>query len=178
MHIRSFENYQPKLAERVYVDPMASIIGQVILAADSSVWPMAVLRGDLNTIKIGARSNLQDGSVLHVVPDYEYCHGGLKVVLGDDVTIGHGVILHGCTVGDRCLIGMNSTVLDGAVIEDEVIVGANSLVPPKKALKKGFLYFGNPLKEVRELKPIEIEQIKYNAALYVELKNRFLCEQK
>ena len=174
MHIRSFEQYKPQIAESVYVDPMASVIGQVILSEDSSIWPMTVLRGDLNAIEIGARSNVQDGSVLHVVPDYVYCPGGLKVILGEDVTIGHGVILHGCTIGDRCLIGMNSTVLDGAVIEDEVIVGANSLVSPKKILKKGFLYFGNPLKEVRELKPVEIEQIKYNAALYVELKNRFL----
>lgn len=178
MNLRRFEQHEPQLAEGAYVDPMASVIGQVILSADSSIWPMAVLRGDLNAIEIGMRSNIQDGSVLHVVPDYEFSPGGLKVILGEDVTIGHGVILHGCTIGDRCLIGMNSTVLDGAVIEDEVIVGANSLVPPKKVLKKGFLYFGNPLKEVRELKPIEIEQIKYNAALYVELKNRFLCEQK
>lgn len=173
MPISSFEHFSPTIAQSAYVDPTAVVIGQVVLADDASVWPLAVLRGDLNTIKIGARTNVQDGSVIHVVPDYEYCPGGLAVIIGEETTIGHGVILHGCSIGSHCLIGMNATVLDGAMIEENVIVGANSLVPPKKILRKGYLYFGNPVKEIRPLTPEEILQVNDNAKLYVDLKNRF-----
>jgi len=178
MNIRHFDNRQPEIANSVYVDLAAVVIGRVMLGADVSIWPMAVLRGDINAIHVGARTNIQDGSILHVVHDYSYCPGGLETVIGEDTTVGHGVILHGCTIGSSCLIGMNTTVLDGAVIQDQVIVGANSLVPPKKVLERGYLYFGNPVKQVRPLTLQEAEQVKANAILYVELKNKYLQSAK
>jgi len=178
MAIRKFLDVEPQVHETAYVDEQASVIGRVRLVEDVSVWPMAVLRGDIFYIKIGARTNIQDNSVLHVVHDHENCPGGLPVIVGEDVTIAHGAVLHGCTIGNMCLIGMNATVLDGAVIEDEVIVGANSLVPPKKKLEKGFLYFGNPVKKIRPLKPEEIQTIKDNSKLYVDTKNQFLETEK
>jgi carbonic anhydrase/acetyltransferase-like protein (isoleucine patch superfamily) len=140
--LRAYDGHRPALGERVYVDPAAVVIGRVVLGDDASVWPMAVLRGDVNTIAVGARSNIQDASVLHVTHDGPYSPGGLPLVVGDDVTVGHAVTLHACIVGDRCLIGMNSCVLDGAVIEDEVMLGAGSLVPPGKRLESGGLYRG------------------------------------
>ena len=173
MSIRHFKNFYPQINPTAYVDPEAIVIGRVFLAENVSIWPTAVLRGDINEIIIGARSNIQDGSILHVVHDYEYCPGGLKVIIGENVTIGHGVILHGCTIGSHCLIGMNATVLDGAIIEENVIVGANSLVHPNKKLEKGFLYFGNPVRQVRALTPSEMALVEYSANIYVEIKNQY-----
>jgi carbonic anhydrase/acetyltransferase-like protein (isoleucine patch superfamily) len=135
---------------------------------------MAVLRGDVNFITVGPRSNIQDGSILHVTHDGPYSPGGKPLVLGADVTVGHGVTLHACTVGDRCLIGMNSCVLDGAVIEDEVMLAAGSLVPPGKRLAAGALYRGAPATRARDLTPGEREMLAYSAAHYVRLKDRYL----
>ena len=174
MNVRPFGNDQPKLGERVWVDPAAVVIGRVVIGDDASLWPMVVARGDVNSIHIGARSNIQDGSVLHVTHDGPYSPGGLPLVIGADVTVGHRVMLHACTIGDRCLLGMSSTVLDGAVLEDEVFLAAGSLVPPGKRLAGGALYKGSPAQRVRELSEEEREMLRYSAAHYVRLKDRYL----
>lgn len=174
MALRNFAGKTPKVATSAFVDETALVLGEAVLGDDVSIWPMVVLRADLNYIHIGARSNIQDGSILHNAPDYEYCPGGLPVIVGEDVTVGHNVILHACTIGNRCLIGMGSTILDGAVIGDDVIIGANSLVTQNKKLEGGYLYFGNPLKQARPLKPEELVFLKNSAKLYVELKNKHM----
>lgn len=172
--IRPYLDTLPTLHAGAWVDDSAQVIGDVVLGEDASVWPMAVVRGDVNFIRIGARSNVQDGAVLHVTHDGPYTPGGAPLVIGDDVTIGHGAILHACTVGHRCLIGMGARVLDEAVIEDEVFVAAGSLVAPGKRLVSGHLYRGSPATQARPLSAQEIEQLRYSAAHYVRLKNRYL----
>jgi len=171
--IRAYRNRLPLLGARVYVDPQACVIGDVTLGDDVSVWPMAVLRGDVNRITVGARSNVQDGSVLHVTHDGPYSPGGVELVVGEDVTIGHGVILHACRVGHRCLIGMGARVLDNAVIEDDVFLAAGSLVPPGKRLTSGWLYRGAPAQPARALDAGELEQLRYSAAHYVRVKDDY-----
>lgn len=171
--IRAYRNRLPLLGARVYVDPQACVIGDVTLGDDASVWPMAVLRGDVNRITVGARSNVQDGSVLHVTHDGPYSPGGVELVVGEDVTIGHGVILHACRIGHRCLIGMGARVLDNAVIEDDVFLAAGSLVPPGKRLTSGWLYRGAPAQPARALDAGEREQMRYSAAHYVRVKDDY-----
>jgi carbonic anhydrase/acetyltransferase-like protein (isoleucine patch superfamily) len=177
MSIRSFENHTPQIADTAFVDDMALVIGNVTLGEDASVWPMAVLRGDIHEIRIGARSNIQDGSVLHVTHDSEYAPGGFPLHVGEDVTVGHNVILHACTIGNFCLVGMGSTVLDGAVLEDKVMLGANSLVSPGKVLEGGYLWLGAPAKKVRPLTEEEMGWLEYSSAHYVDLKNRHLASR-
>jgi len=174
MTIRNFQQHTPEFGDNVYIDPEACVIGDVIIGADSSVWPMTVIRGDVNSIRIGERCNIQDNSVLHVTHDGPYVPGGFGLSLGDDITIGHRVILHGCTLHNYCLIGMGATVMDGAVVETDVIVGAGSLVTPKKLLKSGFLYTGIPTRQVRALTDEEIESLRYSSQHYVRLKNTYL----
>ena len=146
----------------------------VTMGEDSSVWPFSIVRGDVNSIAIGARTNVQDLSVLHVTHDGPYSPGGFPLVIGDDVTVGHRVVLHACTVGNRCLIGMGAIVMDGSIIEDDVLLAAGSLVSPGKRLKSGWLYRGQPAVAVRELKPDELEMLRYSAEHYVRLKNRYV----
>lgn len=172
--IRPYRQQLPRLAAGAYVDEAACVIGDVELGEDASVWPMAVLRGDVNAIRIGARTNVQDGSVLHVTHDGPYSPGGAALMVGDDVTIGHGVILHACTIGNRCLIGMGALVLDKVVIEDEVFIAAGSVVPPGKRLVSGFLYRGSPAQQARPLTDTERAQLKYSAEHYVRVKNDYL----
>ncbi|MGQ0697341.1 MAG: gamma carbonic anhydrase family protein [Panacagrimonas sp.] len=172
--IRRFGNISPTLGASAYVDEQACVIGDVHLGDDASVWPFAVVRGDVNRIRIGHRTNVQDDSVLHVTHDGPYSPGGADLVIGDDVTIGHGVILHACHIGNRVLIGMGSLVLDKAQIEDEVFVAAGSLVSPGKRLKSGWLYRGQPALPVRELTSAELANLKYSAEHYVRVKNRYL----
>lgn len=171
MSIREFNGKHPAIDENAFVDQDAVIIGDVTLAADVSVWPCTVIRGDVNHITIGARSNIQDGSVLHVThASTEYTSmTGTPLIIGEDVTVGHKAVLHACTIGDRCLIGMGSIVLDNAIIEDEVMVAAGSVVTPGKVLKSGFLYVGNPAREKRPLTEKEITFLSYSAANYVTL---------
>ncbi len=176
MALRGYEGANPVLGERVYVDETALVIGHVTFGDDASIWPFAVARGDVNRIEIGARTNIQDGSVLHVVHDGPFSPGGLPLVIGDDVTVGHKAMLHAAHIGHRCLIGMAAVVLDGAVIEDEVIVAAGSVVPPGKRLASGGLYLGNPVRRVRELSVREIEQLLYSAQNYVKVKDRHRSE--
>ncbi|MGD8514039.1 MAG: gamma carbonic anhydrase family protein [Granulosicoccaceae bacterium] len=173
MAIRSFAQHTPQVDPTAWVDDSAVVIGQVRVGADSSVWPLTVVRGDINAITIGMRSNIQDGSVLHVTHDSEYAPGGYALSIGDDVTIGHKVILHACTIGNRCLVGMGSTVLDGVVFEDEVMLGAHSLVSPGKVLESGYLYLGAPARKARALTDRERAFLRYSATHYVELKNRY-----
>ena len=172
--IRPYRGRRPRLGARVYVDPSAQLIGDVELGDDASLWPQAVVRGDVNRIRIGARSNVQDGAVLHVTHDGPYTPGGADLRIGDDVTIGHGAILHACVIGNRCLIGMGAKVLDEAVLEDEVFLAAGSLVPPGKRLRSGYLYRGAPVQEARPLSTEEIAQLKYSAEHYVRIKNHYL----
>lgn len=174
-HLRPFGDHQPQLGQRVWVDPQATVIGQVQLGDDVSVWPQAVLRGDVNTIHIGAQTNIQDGAVCHVTHDGPYTPGGFPLVVGEQVTIGHGAIIHACTIGHRCLIGMGAIVLDGAVIEDEVMVGAGALVSPGKRLEHGWLYVGQPARPARPLSTEQIEALRYSAEHYVRVKDRFLA---
>ena len=174
MPTRPFQSSNPSLGQRVYVDGSALVIGQVELGDDVSLWPGAVVRGDVNRIRVGARSNIQDLSVLHVTHDGPYSPGGFPLSIGQEVTVGHRCILHACTVGDRCLIGMGSIVMDGAVIEDAVLLAAGSLVSPGKHLESGYLYRGSPAQKVRTLTDRELDMLSYSAAHYVRLKNRYL----
>lgn len=175
--MNSFRDYRgvtPELGQRVYIDPAATVIGDVHLGDDASVWPGAVVRGDVHRIRIGARSNVQDGAIVHVTHDGPYTPGGHPCLIGDDVTIGHGAVVHACTLEDTCLVGMHATVLDGAVVRRHAFVGAGALVPPGKVVGEGELWLGNPARRVRTLDAEAIEQLHYSAAHYVRLKNDYL----
>jgi carbonic anhydrase/acetyltransferase-like protein (isoleucine patch superfamily) len=174
MTISAYRSVMPTLGARVYIDPAAVVIGKVTIGDDSSVWPTAVIRGDVNSITIGARTSIQDGSVLHVSHDGPYLPGGRALIIGSDVTVGHRVTLHACTIGNACLIGMGSILLDDVVTEDHVMIGAGSLVPPGRKLESGALYVGSPVKRVRELTQSEIEFLTYSAAHYVKVKDEYL----
>ncbi len=176
--LRRYRQWWPHIAISAYVDPAALVIGRVWMGSDASIWPFAVARGDVNEIHIGQRSNIQDGSVLHVTHDGRYTPGGRALLIGDDVTVGHGVILHACTIGDGSLIGMGSTVLDDAEIGKHVMVGAGSLVAPGKRLQPGSLWLGNPAKFVRYLSDNEIEKLYYSARNYVQVKNDYLSAEE
>ncbi|CAM2932613.1 gamma carbonic anhydrase family protein [Legionella worsleiensis] len=172
--IRRFDNKSPSLGQRVYIDPQSAIIGDVTLGDDVSVWPMAVIRGDVNTIRIGHSCSIQDGAILHVTHDGPYTSGGKPLIIGNSVTIGHHAMLHGCTIEDYCLIGMGAIILDAAHIKRHVVVAAGSLVPPGKVLESGYLYMGSPVKAVRALTSSEIEHIEYSAQHYVRLKEKYI----
>ncbi len=174
--IRPHKGHTPVLADRVFVDASAVVIGDVKIGKDSSVWPLTVVRGDMHHIRIGERTSVQDGSVLHITHAGPFNPDGYPLAVGSDVTIGHSVTLHGCTIGDRVLVGMNSMVMDGAVVEDDVVIGAGSLVPPGKVLESGYLYMGSPCKQVRPLKEKEMNFFTYSAANYVRLKDEYLAE--
>ncbi len=175
MSIRSFEHHQPQLGDKVFVDPTALVLGQVTIGDDSSIWPMATVRGDVHSISIGARTSIQDGCVLHVTHAGPYDPEGHDLVIGDDVTVGHKAMIHGCTIEDRCLIGMGAVVMDSAIIHSEVILGANSLVPPGRELEGGFLWVGSPARKIRPLTEEEKGFFKYSANNYVKLKDRHLA---
>ena len=163
--IRSYRGKRPEIAASAYIDPAAIIIGDVVLGQDSSVWPCSVIRGDVHYIRIGARTNIQDGSVLHVMRD-EY-----PLILGDNVTIGHGVTLHGCNIESRCLVGMGSIILNGVTIGAGSIVAAGTLLLERTAIPPGSLVVGHPGKIKRALTPIDQAAIDAYAQRYVEYKN-------
>ena len=165
--IDSFKGVSPILGKDVYVDSSARIVGDVVLDA---------ARGDVNKIRIGARSNIQDGSVLHVTRKSQQNPEGFPLVIGEDVTVGHKCMLHGCQLGDRILVGMGAIVMDGVVVEDDVFIGAGTLVPPNKRLESGYLYVGNPMQKKRPLKESELAFLKQSAVNYVVLKNEYLEE--
>lgn len=170
---RTFSGHRPDLGERVWIDPAAVVIGKVVLGDDVSVWPGAVLRGDVNRIAVGPRTNIQDGAVCHVTHDGPYTPGGYPLVIGPDVTVGHGAILHACRIGHACLIGMGATVLDGAILADRVMLAAGSLVAPGHELESGYLYRGSPARKARALTDTELEALEYSARHYVALKDRY-----
>lgn len=176
MKIRSYQGTTPLLGERVFVDPSAVVLGDVKIGDDASIWPLVVVRADMHRIRIGARTSIQDGSVLHITHAGPFNPDGFPLLIGDDVTVGHQAMLHGCTIGNRILIGMGSMVMDGAVIEDEVVLGAGSLVPPGKTLQSGFLYVGRPARQVRPLNEKEMAFFTYSAGNYVRLKDQHLQE--
>jgi carbonic anhydrase/acetyltransferase-like protein (isoleucine patch superfamily) len=173
MAIEQFDGIAPQIGDGAWVHAQASVIGEVKLGSNVSIWPGAVLRGDVNHIHIGSDSNVQDCSVLHTTHKRADDPEGAPLVIGERVTIGHGVMLHGCTIGNECLIGMGTIVLDRVVIEDHVMIGAGSLVPPGKVLKSGHLYMGRPAKEVRALTAEEIAHFNYSAAHYVRLMSKY-----
>jgi carbonic anhydrase/acetyltransferase-like protein (isoleucine patch superfamily) len=174
--IRSFKGITPSLGANVFIDSSAVLVGDITLADDVSIWPLVAARGDVNRITIGARSNIQDGSILHVTRKSEGNPTGNPLIIGEDVTVGHQCMLHGCILGDRILVGMGTIILDGAIVEDDVFIGAGTVVPPNKVLKSGFLYVGNPMKQARPLKESESAFLKQSAVNYVELKNDYLAE--
>lgn len=176
LSIRPFKGTLPESGRDVYIDPLATVVGNVRLGDQVSIWPYACLRGDVNQIEIGANTNVQDAAVLHVTHDGPYSPGGFALKIGENVTIGHRATLHGCVIESYCLIGINAVVLDGAHIEPYVLLGAGSLVPPGKRLKSGYLYVGSPAKPLRPLSDKEKQSLEYSAEHYVRLKNQYLNE--
>lgn len=174
--ISTFKGMTPALGERVYIDPVARVIGDVEIGDDSSVWPTAVIRGDMHKIRIGSRTSIQDGSILHITHASDFNPDGWPLTIGDQVTIGHRAVLHGCTIHDRVLVGNGAIIMDGAVIESEVIIGAGCMVPPGKRLVGGFVYTGNPAKQARPLKESEAKFFPYTSDNYVKLKDEYLAE--
>lgn len=175
-NIQTFQNHTPQLGKGVYVHQTATIIGEVSIGDDSSVWPSVVIRGDINFIRIGCRSNIQDLSILHVNHKSVEDPLGSPLIIGDNVTIGHSVILHGCTIEDECLIGMGSIVMNKVIVQKRVLLGAGSLVPEGKVLESGYLYVGRPAKRVRALTENEIKQLMDSAEHYVQTKNLYLAD--
>ena len=171
---KMYNGIAPKLADNVFIEGSAVLYGDITLKSDVSIWPMVVARGDVNTIIIGDRTNIQDGSVLHVTRKSVSNPEGNPLLIGEDVTIGHKAMLHGCTIGDRVLVGMGAIVMDGAIVGNDCIIGAGSLVPPHKTLEDGFLYVGNPVKQIRPLKSSELDFLSVSADNYVRLKNEYL----
>lgn len=176
--IRSYKGISPQLDDSVYIDETSVIVGDVRLGKDASVWPLVAARGDVNHIIIGERTNIQDNSVLHVTHKNAENPEGYPLIIGNDVTIGHKVMLHGCTIKDRVLVGMGSIVLDGAIIESDVMIGAGSLVPPNKILESGYLYVGSPVKQARPLTDKERAFLVRSANNYVQNKNDYMVDVK
>lgn len=173
MNIIPHHNIHPQIHASAYIHPSAQIIGETILGAEVSVWCNAVIRGDVNHIHIGAGTNIQDLSMLHVSHKSDWDAIGAPLIIGERVTVGHSVILHGCTIGDECLIGMGSIVMDKAVLEPRVLLGAGSLVPEGKTLVSGYLYLGRPAKQLRLLTAQELAYFDYSAQHYMALANSY-----
>ena len=174
MSLTSYLHTTPILGDRIYLHPSCQVIGDVKLGDDSSVWCNTVLRGDVNRIVIGRGSNIQDLTMWHVSHKTTDKPDGSPLIIGDHVTIGHSVILHGCRIGNECLIGMGSIILDDVVISDHVMVGAGSLVSQGKTLESGMLYLGRPAKAVRALTEEEIKYLRYSAEHYMRVKDNYL----
>jgi len=176
--IRKFKETQAKIGTRVYIDDSAVVIGDVALDDDVSIWPMAVVRGDVESITVGAATNVQDGAVLHVSHAGDFSPQGYPLTIGKGVTIGHKAVVHACTVGDYCLIGIGAIIMDAAVLEDYVMLGAGALVTPGKKLESGYLYVGAPAKQVRPLTEEEKRFLEYSARHYVELKDEHRADNE
>lgn len=176
-NVRAYKGVSPQLGKRVMIDPSSVIIGNVVIDDDVGIWPLVVIRGDVNQVTIGKRTNIQDGSVLHLTHKSAANPDGYPLVIGEDVTVGHKAMLHGCTIGDRVLVGMGAILLDGVVVEHDVMIGAGSLVSPGKRLESGYLYLGSPAKKARPLTEAEIAGLLYSANNYVTWKNDYLAEE-
>ena len=174
MTISHYLETYPQLGERVFLHPSCQVIGDVTIADDASVWCNTVLRGDVNRIVIGRGSNVQDLSMGHVSHKTTDKPEGSPLIIGDYVTVGHSVILHGCRIGNECLIGMGSIIMDDVAIPDRVMIGAGSLVSPGKVLESGLLYMGRPAQDVRALTEKELSYLRYSAEHYMRLKDDYL----
>jgi len=177
-NIRPYMNFNPDLGKRVYIDPAAVVIGRTQLGDDVSVWPNVSIRGDVEAISIGVGTNIQDNAVLHVTHRGPLSPQGGPLKIGKGVTVGHSAILHACSVGDYCLIGMGSVVLDGAVIEPYSLIAAGSVVSPGKRVESGWLWRGNPARPARELSAQEREYFRYSAEHYIKLKDQYLAAEE
>lgn len=173
-NIRPYLAHHPQIDSTCYIDDLSVVIGEVTLAENVSVWPFAVIRGDVNSITIGKNSNVQDHCMLHVSHKNASKPNGSPLIIGEDVTIGHHVTLHGCHLGDRILIGINTVILDDVIVENDVMIGAGSLVPPRKRLESGYLYVGSPVKKIRPLTAEEIAFLPYSAQNYVKVAQQYL----
>ena len=169
--VKPYRGTYPKIHPTVYLSENVYVIGDVEIGEDSSVWFGSVVRGDVNYIRIGRRTNIQDNSVVHVT------HGTHPTIIGDNVTVGHRVILHGCVIGNNVLVGMGAVIMDGVEIEDYVLVGAGALITPNKRIPSGVLVAGVPAKIVRDLRDEEIKLIEESAENYVKYKNEYLNSQ-
>jgi carbonic anhydrase/acetyltransferase-like protein (isoleucine patch superfamily) len=174
--VRDFQGKTPQVGDRVLIDPSAVVLGDVVLEDDVSIWPQVAIRGDMHRIRVGARTSVQDGSVLHITHAGPYNPDGWPLDIGCDVTIGHSATLHGCTIGDRVLVGMAATVMDGAIVEENVVIAAGALVTPGKHLRSGYLYGGSPAREMRALSDKELDYFTYSANNYVKLKDQHISE--
>jgi carbonic anhydrase/acetyltransferase-like protein (isoleucine patch superfamily) len=168
MPIYAYKNHLPKFDSSVYVASSADLIGELEVGTDSSFWFQVVVRADVNFIKIGSRTNIQDGSVIHVTRKTN------PTIIGNGVTVGHSVTLHGCTIKDFCLIGMGAVILDGALVEQNALVAAGTLITPRTVVPSGTLFAGSPGKVIRELREEEIQFFATSAQNYVDLKNEYL----
>lgn len=177
MAIRPYKTKQPIIGKHCYIDESSVLVGDVECAEHVGIWPLVAARGDVNHIRIGARTNVQDGTVLHVTRTSEANPKGNPLIIGQDVTVGHNCMLHGCTLGDRILVGMGTIIMDGVIVEDDVFIGAGTLVPPNKILKSGYLYKGNPMQQARPLKDSEVSFLKQSALNYVKLKDEYIEQE-
>jgi carbonic anhydrase/acetyltransferase-like protein (isoleucine patch superfamily) len=172
--ILKFKKWYPKIKKSAWIAPSADVIGNVKIGKDSSVWFGTVIRGDVHKIRIGDRTSIQDLSMVHVTHyKKDDMSDGNPTIIGDDVTIGHKVMLHGCTIENGCLIGMNATILDGVVIGEGSIVGANSLVTSNKVFPPHSLIMGSPAKVVKTLSESEVQNLIEHAARYVKFKAEY-----
>lgn len=176
MPIRSYKGVLPKVSHDVYIDESSVIVGDISIGSHSSIWPLVAARGDVNYMTIGKNTNIQDGTILHVTRKTPSNPQGYPLIIGNDVTVGHHCMLHGCTLGNRILVGMGAIIMDGAVVEDDVFIGAGALVPPNKTLSSGYLYVGQPCKQARPLNEGERAFLKQSAENYVKLKDEYLDE--
>jgi carbonic anhydrase/acetyltransferase-like protein (isoleucine patch superfamily) len=173
-NVQKFQDFSPEIGHHVFLHASATVIGHVNIGDDCSVWPGAVIRGDVNFIRIGQGTNIQDLSTLHVSHKSSEDPDGSPLIIGNHVTVGHNVILHGCTIEDECLIGMGSIIMDKTIVQKHVMVGAGSLVPEGKVLESGYLYIGRPARRIRPLTDEEITHFMYSANHYIKLKNQYL----
>src|SRR5690554_6354877 len=169
--IRTYQGISPKIGEHVFVDHSAVVLGDVVIGTASSVGPLVVIRGMMHSIRIAARTSVHDATVLHITYAVIFKPCDFPLIIGDDVTIGHQAMLHGCTVGNRVLVGMKAMIIDGTIVEDEVIIGAGAMVTPGKRLESGYVYMGSPAKKTRPITDKERAFFTYSAANYVRLKD-------
>jgi carbonic anhydrase/acetyltransferase-like protein (isoleucine patch superfamily) len=174
--LHPFADKAPIISKSAYITPTCSIVGDVFIGENSSIWHGTVIRGDVNHIRIGQGTNIQDLSVLHVSHQSIQNPDGAPLIIGNYVTVGHAVILHGCTIDDECLIGMGSIVMDKVIVQKHVMVAAGSLVPEGKVLESGNLYLGNPVRKLRSLTDEEIGHFMYSANHYIQLKNQYMAQ--